>query len=67
MFQYNKILDLNKLYSNDIHAMADNYGIEAAYNVLIKVLYPDCNCMVVFAYCEWAMCIQCMLFFLCRR
>ncbi|XP_077865105.1 DNA-directed RNA polymerase I subunit RPA1-like [Saccoglossus kowalevskii] len=36
MFTYDKILDLNKLYSNDIHAMAATYGIEAARKVLIK-------------------------------
>ena len=38
MFQYESILDLNNLYTNDIHAMSDNYGIEAACRVLIKVI-----------------------------
>ena len=33
------MLDLSKLYSNNIHAMADSYGIEAACKVIIKVLY----------------------------
>ena len=33
------MLDLSKLYSNNIHAMADTYGIEAACKVIIKVLY----------------------------
>lgn len=37
MFKYNKILDLNKLYSNDIHGIAETYGIEAAGRVLVKV------------------------------
>ncbi|XP_046865726.1 DNA-directed RNA polymerase I subunit RPA1-like [Drosophila willistoni] len=36
MFQYNKILDLNRLYSNDIHAIARTYGIEAAAQVIVK-------------------------------
>lgn len=36
MFQYNEILDLNRLYSNDIHAIANTYGIEAAGKVIIK-------------------------------
>uniref|UniRef100_A0A8C3Q0Y6 DNA-directed RNA polymerase subunit n=1 Tax=Chrysolophus pictus TaxID=9089 RepID=A0A8C3Q0Y6_CHRPC len=36
MFRYADILDLNRLYSNDIHAMAKNYGIESALRVLIK-------------------------------
>lgn len=37
MFQFNKILDLNRLYSNDIHGIAETYGIEAAGRVLVKV------------------------------
>lgn len=36
MYQYDKILDLNKLYTNDIHAVAKNYGIEAATKVIVK-------------------------------
>ncbi|VVD05829.1 unnamed protein product [Leptidea sinapis] len=36
MFKYNHLLDLNKLYSNDIHAIANTYGIEAANKVIIK-------------------------------
>lgn len=37
MFKYDKILDLNKLYSNDIHKIAQTYGIEAANKVIVKV------------------------------
>lgn len=36
MFKYSDLLDLNKLYSNDIHAIAEIYGIEAAVRVLVK-------------------------------
>lgn len=36
MFQYHKILDINRLYTNDIHAVAKTYGIEAATQVLVK-------------------------------
>ncbi|GAB0098582.1 DNA-directed RNA polymerase [Sergentomyia squamirostris] len=36
MFQYNKLLDLERLYSNDIHAIAQTYGIEAAGRVIVK-------------------------------
>ncbi|NXC74322.1 RPA1 polymerase, partial [Anhinga anhinga] len=36
LFRYSDILDLNRLYSNDIHAMAKNYGIESALSVIIK-------------------------------
>lgn len=45
MFKYNKILDLNKLYSNDIHGIADTYGIEAAGRVLVKV--RRCCCFLL--------------------
>jgi len=31
------MLDLPRLYTNDIHAMARVYGIEAAYQAIIKV------------------------------
>lgn len=37
MYNYDKVLDLNKLYTNDIHALANTYGIEAASKALIKV------------------------------
>ncbi|XP_055626867.1 DNA-directed RNA polymerase I subunit RPA1 [Toxorhynchites rutilus septentrionalis] len=36
MTKYSKILDLNRLYSNDIHAVAKTYGIEAASRVIVK-------------------------------
>lgn len=36
MFKYNELLDLNKLYSNDIHKIAETYGIEAATRVIVK-------------------------------
>lgn len=36
MLQYDKILDLNKLYTNDIHGVANSYGIEAAARVIVK-------------------------------
>ncbi|XP_055901789.1 DNA-directed RNA polymerase I subunit RPA1 [Eupeodes corollae] len=36
MFKYNKILDVNRIYSNDIHGIANTYGIEAAAKVIVK-------------------------------
>ncbi|KDR17997.1 DNA-directed RNA polymerase I subunit RPA1, partial [Zootermopsis nevadensis] len=36
MFKYDKLLDLNRLYSNDIHQIANIYGIEAARRVIVK-------------------------------
>lgn len=39
IFLYADILDLNRLYSNDIHAIANMYGIEAANKVIIKVRF----------------------------
>jgi hypothetical protein len=38
MYKYGSALDLNRLYSNSIHAMAEHYGIEAAYQAIIKVI-----------------------------
>ncbi|GLV36874.1 Son of sevenless [Carabus blaptoides fortunei] len=36
MFKYHDLLDVNKLYSNDIHKIANTYGIEAARRVIVK-------------------------------
>nr|XP_013006968.1 DNA-directed RNA polymerase I subunit RPA1 [Cavia porcellus] len=36
LFKYSEVLDLRRLYSNDIHAMASTYGIEAALRVIEK-------------------------------
>lgn len=40
MFDHSKTLDLNRLYCNDIHAMAEHYGVEAASRVIVKVCRP---------------------------
>ena len=37
LHNYDKVLDLSKIYTNDIHAMANTYGIEAAASVIVKV------------------------------
>ncbi|KAG5891414.1 hypothetical protein JTB14_031480 [Gonioctena quinquepunctata] len=36
MFKYNTILDLPQLYCNDIHKVAETYGIEAASKIIVK-------------------------------
>ncbi|XP_076181654.1 RNA polymerase I subunit RpI1 [Ptiloglossa arizonensis] len=36
MFKCDKLLDLNKLYSNDIYGISQTYGIEAANRVIVK-------------------------------
>ncbi|XP_039975895.1 DNA-directed RNA polymerase I subunit RPA1 [Xiphias gladius] len=36
MFKYSNILDINRLYSNEVHAMANTYGIEVALKVIEK-------------------------------
>jgi len=41
MYKYADILDLNRLYTNSIHTIAAHYGIEAAYQAVIKV--SSCN------------------------
>ena len=35
--RYDHMLDLNKVYTNDIHQMVSYYGIEAAVQVIIRV------------------------------
>lgn len=36
MFKYAEILDLHRLYSNDIYGISQTYGIEAANRVIVK-------------------------------
>lgn len=36
MFRHDTLLDLNKLYCNDIHRVAATYGIEAARRVIVR-------------------------------
>lgn len=43
MFKYMEVLDLNRLYTNQIHAMARTYGIEAAARVVVKVSHFTCH------------------------
>lgn len=38
LWQHGHVLDLSKAYTNNIHAMANTYGIEAAYRAIIKVI-----------------------------
>ena len=37
LWNHADVLDLTKAYTNDIHAMAETYGIEAAYQAIIRV------------------------------
>ncbi|KAJ8372372.1 hypothetical protein AAFF_G00290050 [Aldrovandia affinis] len=36
LFKYSQVLDLNRLYCNEVHAMANTYGIEVALRVIEK-------------------------------
>ncbi|KAJ9578156.1 hypothetical protein L9F63_024984, partial [Diploptera punctata] len=36
MFKFMKLVDLNRIYCNNVHEMAKTYGIEAARSILIK-------------------------------
>lgn len=38
MHQYPKILDVNRIYSNDVYQISQTYGIEAAGRVIVKEL-----------------------------
>ncbi len=37
MFNYADVLDVNRLYCNDIHAVVAHYGVEAASRIIVKV------------------------------
>ena len=37
MYKYQHILDMRQLYTNNIHAIATSYGIEAANKAIVKV------------------------------
>lgn len=38
MFEYEHLLDVNRLYTNNIHQVAEMYGIEAAQRSIIREL-----------------------------
>ena len=38
MFEHSKILDLNRLYCNNVHSVYNQYGIEAAATVIVNVI-----------------------------
>lgn len=38
MFEYEHLLDVNRLYTNNIHQVAQMYGIEAAQRSIIREL-----------------------------
>lgn len=38
MFEFEHLLDVNRLYTNNIHHVAEMYGIEAAQRSIIKEL-----------------------------
>ena len=67
MYLHTDILDLNRLYSNDIHAIANMYGIEAANKVIIRVRittsskyknFTDKNEVTFFCTDFWTFCQQ---------
>ena len=39
--KYADVLDLDKLYTNDIHAIANQYGLEAAGRALVQVRWSS--------------------------
>ena len=43
MYNYQDRLDVNQLYTNNIQAMAEHYGIEAANQVIIQVNLASCS------------------------
>lgn len=60
-FSLAQVLDLRRLYSNDIHAMANTYGIEAALRVIEKEIK---NVFAVYGKQSMAACrawLQCVM------
>lgn len=47
LFKHERLLNLNKLYSNDVHAMAQTYGIETANRVIIREVQEVFNVSTV--------------------
>ena len=41
MARFSDLLDLNRMYCNDLHSMAETYGIEAASRAIVKVSPPE--------------------------
>lgn len=39
MFKYDDIIDMQRIYSNDIYAISQVFGIEAATRAIVKVLF----------------------------
>lgn len=37
-FRFDKLIDLNRMYSNDVHKVIETYGIEAGVRVIVKEL-----------------------------
>ena len=35
--EYGDVIELNRVYTNSIHSMADTYGIEAAVTAIVRV------------------------------
>lgn len=59
-----KVLNLNRLYSNEVHAMANTYGIEVALRVIekeIKDVFAVYGKSVYGAECSsWLVCATCI-------
>jgi len=44
MFEYSDILDLNRLYCNNVHSIYNQYGIEAASTVIVREIRNVFKC-----------------------
>ena len=50
LYKHPDTLDVNCLYTNDVHVMANHYGIEAAYQVIISVRIRTKICIEYFIF-----------------
>ena len=50
LYKHPDTLDVNCLYTNDVHVMANQYGIETAYQVIISVHVRKKMCIEYFIF-----------------
>lgn len=59
MFEYEHLLDVNRLYTNNIHQVAEMYGIEAAQRSIIRELRAVQSAYDI-KVCDTGLCSICM-------
>lgn len=66
MVSFFDLVDLNKIYLNDVHAVASTYGIEAAQKTLVNEIINVFKVIFVFSSLITLKMLFCLLFICCR-